>query len=447
MGWGAGRWGRRGAVAGWLLCAMAPSGAGCGIDLDPRDDDLDEGGAGGSGAGVGGYSGSSAGNGGQANGCPGAGDNAGEARAPSLAEPVVTNVDAQPYLIRAGDLTGDGRAEMVVVEQTQGGALVLVGDGLGGFEPALDLRLPREAGTAAGLELADLDDDGQLDLALGVRLIDPSLSGVVKVFWGGSSFPDEVTDVKDGELEISAITVAAGDLDGDGHVDLIAQSAVGLFANYGLGDRQFEPGVLLHEDDLTTLVMNAQAADLDGNGRAEAISSTASAGYRVYEVATDRTVRVRSLPGLAIAAAPPMWQDLDQDGDPDMLVPDTRRIYVAWNEGDGDFDFLGAEEFCTTDEASATEGTSPFVSLADLDDDGELDAVMSGSGDQLVFLYGQPDSRALGPAARLPAGEHNPGAVLTADFDGDGRPDLAVLHAHPGSLLDAFPLLVHLDAD
>ena len=141
------------------------------------------------------------------------------------------------------------------------------------------------------------------------------------------------------------------------------------------------------------------------------------------------------------------FEDLDLDGAPDIVITGPSGIYVAWNQGGGEFEAYEADIYCTTTEDDLMPAASPLVAFADLDGDGETDVtVAESSDDELVFMVGRQQDDHLRRYARLPAGEVEPLAVLAGDFDGEGLADLAVLHDHPGSLDGPFPLLVHLNA-
>jgi hypothetical protein len=70
--------------------------------------------------------------------------------------------------LAAGDLTGDGHPDLAVANRSAGGGLggvyVLVGDGAGGFVPALGSPFAVFDGFASSVTLGDLDGDGLLDV-------------------------------------------------------------------------------------------------------------------------------------------------------------------------------------------------------------------------------------------------------------------------------------------
>jgi hypothetical protein len=71
----------------------------------------------------------------------------------------------RPFYVKAGDVTGDGKLDLVSVHDDYGRLTVLVGDGRGGFAPmpGSPFDIGREC---YGLAPIDLDGDGKLDVAL-----------------------------------------------------------------------------------------------------------------------------------------------------------------------------------------------------------------------------------------------------------------------------------------
>jgi FG-GAP-like repeat len=152
------------------------------------------------------------------------GDGAGRFRAgPGSPHPVLS----RPGFVGIGDCDGDGRKDLVITHDDQRGIVVLLGDGRGGFRPAL--RSPFDSGrTGFGLALADADGDGKADLVLG-----HARSNLVSVLLGGG---DGLAPAAGPPFETGRDPNAAllADVTGDGRVDLIT-------ANYVSGDVRVLP--------------------------------------------------------------------------------------------------------------------------------------------------------------------------------------------------------------
>ncbi len=187
-------------------------------------------------------------------------------------------------------------------------------DGLSLFTPVAQI-VARPNSYAGDLHLADLDDDGDLDLAY-------SLSNDDLIAWvenlGAGGFGAEVA-IATGADEVSAFTLA--DLDGDGDADLVAAEsrgdAVSWFERVGpgqFGPRQVVAAALDGANDVV-------AADLDGDGDSDLVVSVGD---------DDRFAWVENLGGgtfgqaqdLGSATIPSHVEagDLDGDGDVDVLT-------------------------------------------------------------------------------------------------------------------------------
>jgi hypothetical protein len=434
-------------LAAVLLAALPSAGCGGGDGTDAGADGTDGGGSA-TAASSGTSSGSSGTSGTGGARCPGAGDERGTGIALAFAPPTLQPMSVGPGAVRIADVTGDGLPDLAVLGGSPARVVVLPGAGDGRFAAELALPAPAPGEVPSAIEARDVDGDGVSDLVVGLRVVDVSAPGVVRIHWGGAAFPSDELALQGDGLENAAANLAVGDLDGDGRLDIVGEAAVGVFARFGADGRAFGPSALLDPNDLTALVSGLQGADLDGDGTMEAIAATTSAGaagWKVYDVQADRvTVQTRLIPGLAIASGQARFVDVDDDDRPDLVIPDAAGVYVAYNDGRGQFDARDADVYCTVVDPLSSM-TSVVVAVADLDADGATDiATVDGLDHELVVLGGIPGERGFRSAARWPAGALRPAAGYAADLNGDASSDLAVVHPPQGSTADPWELRVHL---
>jgi hypothetical protein len=133
------------------------------------------------------------------------------------AVPVLTG--ASPFFLKIGDLDG-GLPDLVYTS----GSAVAQRSNLGGFAFAAAISQPLDA-PATDLKLADLDQDGRLDVLLG-----NTLSDNITVLFGGPG-PGVNFVVERFGAQVNPSAIAVGDFDQNGQLDL----AVGSSATSGVG--------------------------------------------------------------------------------------------------------------------------------------------------------------------------------------------------------------------
>jgi len=112
--------------------------------------------------------------------------------------------------------------------------------------------------------------------------------------------------------------------------------------------------------------------------------------------------------------------DLDGDGKPDLAVANLRANTVSVLPGNGDGTFRAKSDFAA--------GYGPrSVAIADLNGDGRPDLAVANAHSKAVsVLWGAGDGT-FGERSEFAAG-NDPSSVVVADFDGDAHPDLAVVN-------------------
>jgi protein CrcB len=247
------------------------------------------------------------------------------------------------------------------------------------------------------VEVADLDGDGWVDLLFANGGDQGAAGGPEpqRVFrnlgnWSGTG-PHfaEITDAVLGAAAVRrARAILAGDLDGDGGLDLLAAGAHGTAS--GLFLRRADGGY----DDVSTArlpagphaIADAALGDVDGDGDLDVVAA-------------------------------------DTVGDPE-LVDGLVRVWV--NDGAARFVAAPPDRLPAAPLAGARA-----LALGDVDDDGDLDVVIAcARGAGAVLWLGDGAGRFTDGSTRLPLA---PGATAVAamDLDGDGDLDLVTADSGP----------------
>jgi hypothetical protein len=183
----------------------------------------------------------------------------------------------EPVALAAGQLNGAGPPDLVVGNAGDGTVSVLLADGTGSFQPKVDYP----AGGAmveTGLALGDVDGSGTLDIVVANQEADTVsvlLGNADGTFGAASSFGGYPAPPFDPAL-FDPTSVALGDLDGEGDLDLV----VGQWGDHGLtvflGDGQGafvaqDPSLLPSLDVREKSVTSVEIADLDLDGNADVV--------------------------------------------------------------------------------------------------------------------------------------------------------------------------------
>ena len=248
--------------------------------------------------------------------------------------------------------------------------------------------------------------------ALAVALL--LLGATVTSTSNGPDFGPQVTYPAGG----GAQTVAVGDLDADGHLDLVTAKVVLL----NEGDGTFATPVNYSDEGCCGSV---HLGDMDADGDLDLAGSNTN-GVSVLLNHGDGTFASpvnydleRSGGSLAIG-------DLDGDGDLD-LVSASRygdNISVLFNQSDGTF----------ADRADYPVGDEPLsVAVSDLDGDGDLDLVVGNRNDNNVSVLLNNGGGAFAGHVTYGVGSW-PYSVAIGDIDRDGDQDLIVANRSGGNI-------------
>ena len=292
------------------------------------------------------------------------------------------NIDIQSNCaIVVGDFNDDGHADLALTSGYDNTVTILEGNGKGSFTPFIGS--PIQVGNyPEAIKIGDFNDDGIQDLAV-ANANDSTISILLGngdgTFTGASGSPFN--------LGIGAFPffIAVADFNKDGNLDLAV-------VNGG------------QDDSVSFLEGNGDGTFTPFPGSPLPFPAGAGAG--------------------AIVAA-----DFNRDGKVDLAVANfnVNNVYILLGNGDGTFTLAA--------QPPVTVGPNPFAMVAlDYNGDGYTDLAVANYNynfspsppvGTVTLLIGNGDGSFSSPGAAIPVGQL-PNDVVTADFNGDGKPDLAI---------------------
>lgn len=225
--------------------------------------------------------------------------------------PSSPNPGASAITVVVGDFNRDGIADLAVTNGTTTGLVtILLGNGDGTFRAGPG---PLQAGTSAvGLTVADLNNDGILDLAA-----TNYLNSGVNIFLGNGDGTFQ-SAVNYAVPFLSARSVLAADFNGDGIADL----AIGKFwqANpsifLGNGDGTFGSPILLGGNELALASGHIASADFNGDGIPDIVEPNQDvAGTAAIELVQPSHVVTATVTNFSLVGPGPHMVEANYAGD------------------------------------------------------------------------------------------------------------------------------------
>jgi hypothetical protein len=332
----------------------------------------------------------------------------------------------------AADFNGDGRPDLAGAGGK--GVSIMMNNGNGTFAPKVDFAIPT---WTQDVTTGDFNGDGKIDLA--VSLQDPQLSLAILLGTGTGSFGAPTYYPNTSGFD--SPYVLASDVNNDAKQDVVIMHEINCFNGpcvpatvitvmLGNGDGTFQPG---RDIDVGTFPTAIAFGDFNRDGIKDLAVGGANTELSIMMGVGDGTFVRKPLMLLVDGGDVASCNDVDvadfnRDGIEDIVVPlgNGDGNVVVLGNGDGTFRVFTRY----LDEAVSAPQSD---AVADFNGDGFLD-IARGMADSLrsglvQVLHGNGDGT-FQPIVKyaVPSTLTNQGGgyLIAADFNGDGKPDLAL---------------------
>ena len=309
----------------------------------------------------------------------------------------VLSLSAPPVAIITGDFNGDGKPDIAVACTAAAGqsttsvdVFLNTGDGTFGLGQITTVETGATPGEPVGLAAGDFNADGKLDLAV----TEYSTQSIAILFGNGNgTFETPVTY----SANQYPTAIAAGDFNDDGYPDLaVANTSVNVLA----GDKN--DGTATNE---VSLLLDDSTGDFSVGANLQINSTTG----------TPDSVATANLTGATT---------------PGLLVGNTDGTVTVFTNSSGSF---------ATSAQPGVGGGTTAVAPGDFNLDGDTDFVSANGGNALgnssntVTVVPGIGSGMVSEAQVLGTGV-GPADVVVADFNNDGKPDIATANEGDGTV-------------
>ena len=352
------------------------------------------------------------------------------------ATPLFADVSVGPFpeALTTADFNGDGLLDLATADTNgidPGSVTILLGVGDGSFRPQASTYPVRRG--PRGIAAADFNGDSHPDLAVANTVTDD----LTVLVGDGQGLFSPLSAPVSGQSVIGdgPINLIATDLDNDGTIDLLVANTIdnNLGVLKGTGDGRFE---LLAPLDIGAeskpLALVLEDFDLDGrvdiavaNRESASLSILWNQGGLAFEpqvVALSSAADASLSYPLGLAGV-----DIDGNGTRDLVVLDRDNSRLVFLEN------LGGRAFRQRSNDVVIDRGSTTLVAADFDADGRVDLATGSADTNQVLMHLNFGGWQVSSRTPVPTGR-GPSAAVAGDFDGDGRLDLVTANLNDSSI-------------
>ena len=341
------------------------------------------------------------------------------------------------------DINGDKKNDLVVSSYSSSAVWTMLGDGKGGFTAGQSFATD---GYPNNVVVADFNGDKKLDFATSNnsgQWISLGFGNGDGTFRSSQSFGYGWSTNASGQ---GLMAIATADLNGDGNLDIVeggGGTGVGITVMLGTSHGTFGAANSIAAgcgEGNRSGINSVALGDVNGDGRVDVVATSLDDPYNCFE----NVVAVLEGLGNGTFKAPVYYPTGTTQQSYSIQLADFRGVGkkdIVVSNGDGSLSVLlnnGKGVYGTASLISGASGSSAGnIVIGDFNKDGKLDiAVANFSGKAINVLLGNGDGTFQAPI--VTPSPVNPGGLTAGDFNKDGKLDLALTSADNNGSLQIF---------